>query len=113
MGFPLDAAVFFSVVTLKILSLSLLFLRVNYYVSWCGPCWVDFLETLCLLDLDFSFVPRFGKLSTVIASNKFPSPLFLFFPFRDHYEVSAVMLDGVVGFPKSVFIYYCFFSLSC
>ena len=80
MGFPLYVTVFFSLVAFKILLLSLLLCHFNYYVSWCGPLWVDFLGgSLCLLDLDVCFLPGFGKISAIMSSNNTSVPCFLAF----------------------------------
>ena len=80
MGVPFYVSSCFSLTAFKILSLSLIFdILITMY--WCGPLWLHLVwDSRYFLVLDVCFLPKLGRFSAVISSNKFSAFLSLFSP---------------------------------
>ena len=64
----------------------LFFCYFNYYVSYCGPPWVEFVRgSLCLWKMDLCFPPHIWEIFSFIFSNIFFALLLKFLKWNCHY----------------------------
>ena len=106
--------IFFSFVALKILCLSLLPAILMIMCLGVELLRLILLQALCAswIWISVSF-PRCGNFLTIISSNKIFALSSISLLFWDSYNVNVIILDGVTEFPKSIFIFCYYFSLSC
>lgn len=70
-------------------------------------------KSLCLLDLDFCFLPQIGKFLAYYFFKHIFSRLFSLLFFWDPYNVDIITFGGVTEFPEFILNLHNFFSFTC
>ena len=88
------------------------FCHFNYYVSWCGSSWVNFVEIILVLPgSGFVSFPRFRSCQLLFLQINFLPP-FLSPSVWGPYNANVIILDSVTEYPKFILILHNFLSLS-